>query len=101
MYLGNVDYAHNLWLDVSLDAGILPFIFLGIFHATHFLSIIYFLKSCENEYVKMICICIFNSFLLSFIAEPALQGSYIFFSISCFFFGFVRRLTLRNRANEN
>lgn len=92
-YIGNIDYVHNLWLDVVYDAGILPVIFLLLFHALHMKSFVDVVRADLPLLVILVILSISVSFLVGFIVEPVLQGSVIYFSASCFFLGLVSRLS--------
>ena len=93
VYLGGLRYVHNLWLDVAYDAGILPMIFLLVFHSMHIRNFRDVLHARLPLLVILVIVSVGVSFLVGFAVEPALQGSVIYFSASCFFLGLVRRLS--------
>ncbi|HEB75047.1 MAG TPA: hypothetical protein ENJ04_01670 [Nitrospirae bacterium] len=93
VYLGGLRYVHNLWLDVAYDAGILPMIFLLVFHSMHIRNFRDVLRARLPLLVILVIVSVGVSFLVGFAVEPALQGSVIYFSASCFFLGLVRRLS--------
>ncbi len=92
VYIGELGYVHNLWLDVAYDAGILPVIFLLIFHAVHLKSLVALVHSRLPILPLLVILCLGVSILVGFMVEPVIQGSVMYFSATCFFFGLVRRL---------
>ena len=93
VYLGGLNYVHNLWLDIAYDAGILPMIFLLIFHAIHLKSFIAVIRSKLPLLLILIIVSIAASILVGFVVEPVMQGAVVYFSATCFFLGIVRRLS--------
>ncbi len=93
VYIGDLSYVHNLWLDIAYDAGILPVIFLLIFHAVHLRSFIAVIRSNLSLLLILIIVSITASLLVGFMVEPVMQGSEFYFPASCFFLGIVRRLS--------
>lgn len=83
-------YAHNIWLDVAFDAGLLPMLFLLIFHCIHFF---YFfnlmLKSKYNDILGAFLRCIYLAIFSAFIGSPVLQANLHYFATSCLFMGLV------------
>jgi hypothetical protein len=86
-------FAHNLWLDVFYDGGIIPMILLLLFHALHIQPIIKIFFSKKPQNVIYMVSCITVSLLSGFQFEPVIQSSQIFFSISCFFIGLFMKLS--------
>jgi hypothetical protein len=81
-------YAHNLWLDVSRVAGIIPFIFLCIFTISCINLIRKTLKiSPTNHYFNITILVFFAGFMAVFFVEPVIEGMYMLFLIFCFFIG--------------
>jgi len=93
VYIGNIDYVHDLWLDVVYDAGIIPVIFLLLFHALHVKSFADVFRADIPLLLALVILSVSVSFLVGFIGEPVLQGSVIYFSASCFLLGLVSRLS--------
>ncbi len=83
-----VGFAHNLWLDVSRVAGILPFLFLCIFTVLC-ISLIYNIikKSPENHFFNISILTYFIGFMTVFFVEPIMEGLLTFFLIYCLFMG--------------
>ena len=90
--LNGLNYAHNLWLDIAYDVGIFPLFFLVIFHIFHLRSFFNIITSRLPLFVRTVVASMGVSFFVGFMVEPVLSGSVIYFAISCFFLGMVRRL---------
>ena len=86
-------WVHNLWLDAAYEAGILPLLFLLFFHIRHIKPIVRIIRSKLPILIKFIFSSISISFLVTFIQEPTLSASLIYFSASCLFLGLVLRLS--------
>lgn len=86
-------YAHNLWLDVAYDAGLLPMFLLVLFHALH---VKLFFKIFRSELPRILIILFMSlgvAFLIGFMGTPVIQASRYYFSTSCFFLGLITRLS--------
>ena len=92
-YIGGLNYVHNLWLDIAYSAGILPLIFLLIFHTNHLKSFIIIVRARLPLPVIITILCISISILVGFMVEPVMDASTLYFSITCFLFGLIRRLS--------
>jgi len=81
-------YAHNLWLDVSRVAGILPFLSLIIFTILC-ISLIYNIikRSPDNHFFNITVLTYFVGFMTVFFVEPVIEGMLAFFLIYCLFIG--------------
>lgn len=89
----DLNYVHNLWLDVIWDAGVVPFIFLALFHLKHAVC---FKKILGSELPLLIVLAIVGlatSFFVNFMQEPTMSASAPYFAASCFFLGLVLRLS--------
>jgi len=91
--LGTENYAHNIWLDVAYDAGLLPMVLLIFFHALHVKPFLRVLSSDLPELILGFFVCLGVAFCLAFIGTPVIQASVIYFSESCFFLGLLTRLS--------
>lgn len=80
------NYAHNLWLDVAMQRGIVPFIFLVF--AT-FYSIKNTLKSIKvkNDYIVMSFLGLTVCFFLTSFVEPVMIGFDVYFYLYCMLWG--------------
>jgi hypothetical protein len=87
------DYAHNIWLDVFYDGGLLPMLALLCFHALHIKSILKVVRSQLPESIIILIICSMVPIFLGFQGEPVLQASTFYFSITCCLFGSILRLS--------
>jgi hypothetical protein len=90
--LGNA-YVHNIWLDQLYDAGILPMLLLLIFHLVQIPIMIRFFRLRLPIVVHVFVLCTLIAFLVAFLQAPVIQASYLYFAMSCFFFGSVARFT--------
>ena len=96
----SLEYAHNLWLDVGHDAGLIPLILLLIFTGTGFLSIVKFLKTNHSSFLKSTVISSFSAFFIIFLFEPVMQGWFYYFVIYCFFLGVIHKLIFLDDKGE-
>ncbi|NOZ25074.1 MAG: hypothetical protein GXO94_03150 [Nitrospirae bacterium] len=94
VYIGGLEYVHNLWLDVIYDAGVLPVMFLLLFHALHVKSFVSVVRADLPTILVLVIVSVGVSFMVGFLIEPVLQGSVLYFSASCFFLGLLKRLSL-------
>lgn len=92
-YIGGLSYVHNLWLDVAYSAGILPLIFLLIFHVNHLKSFIIIIRARLPLPVIITILCVSISILVGFTVEPIMDASVTYFSATCFLFGLIRRFS--------
>jgi hypothetical protein len=86
-------FAHNIWLDVFYDGGIVPMILLFIFHCLHIHKIFKVLRSNLPQSIIILNICIMVPIFMGFQGEPVLQASTIYFAMTCCFFGLIMRLS--------
>lgn len=89
----NLSYVHNLWLDVAYEAGIIPFLLLIIFHISHFKHYVRFFKSSIHYSLKLMIMALTVTCTGNFFQEPTMNASVLYFSLSCFLFGLVLRLS--------
>ena len=83
-----VGHAHNLWLDVSRLAGILPFLTLCVFTFLCISLIYNIIKSSpENHFFNILILSYFIGFMAVFFVEPVMEGLFTFFLIYCLFIG--------------
>lgn len=87
----DVNFAHNLWLDVFYDAGIIPLILLVIFTITSLISLFKLLKLELPNIYKGLVIGLYTAFFLTFAVEPILQGFTVYFTFFCFLIGIIQR----------
>lgn len=99
-YIGGLKYVHNLWLDIAYNAGILPLIFLLIFHANHLKSFIIIVRAKLPLPVTITIITVSISILVGFMVEPVMDASVPYFSATCFLFGLIRRFSYDIKFSE-
>jgi drug/metabolite transporter (DMT)-like permease len=89
----DLNYVHNLWLDVIWDAGIVPFLFLAAFHLKHARCFKNIMRSDLPLLILLVVIVTAISFFANFMQEPTLSASVPYFAASCFFLGLVLRMS--------
>jgi len=97
----DLNYVHNLWLDVIWDAGIVPFILLAAFHLKHLHAFLSILQSKLPLFVVLMIVGLAVSFVTNFMQEPTLSASVPYFAASCFFLGIVLRMGHDLAVNED
>lgn len=94
--IGDLKYAHNMWLDVGKQAGLIPFLLLILFTI---ISLWNFIKILRNDKFsigfKVFLIGIYSAVLLNMAVEPILQGEPLFFIMFCMFVGMVDRAIMK------
>jgi hypothetical protein len=87
----SLNYAHNLWLDVGYDAGVIPFLLLVLFSLMGLISIRKFIKGNSPTFLKALMITCFTSITVTFFLEPIMQGWFYYFTIFCLFLGLIHK----------
>lgn len=85
--LAGLNYAHNLWLDVAVDSGVLPALLLLAFQASHAGAVKRLIRSEGPSPVRVALIGLGVSFLATFLVEPAMQFSVMYVAASGFALG--------------
>ena len=94
------NYAHNLWLDVAFDVGILPMFLLVFFHLMHVRHFYKIFTSNSYKSLGTLVICFTVAIFAAFLGTPVLQASPDYFAITCFFMGLLTGLSERyNKTN--
>ncbi|QNR22162.1 oligosaccharide repeat unit polymerase [Exiguobacterium sp. Helios] len=88
----SLNFAHNLWLDIGLDVGVIPLLFLLMFTIFSFLSLRKFMELPHPKFLKALVILLYTAFFVSFMVEPIMQGWVVYFTLFCFLFGVVQRI---------
>ncbi len=83
----SVGYAHNLWIDVGINAGFIPFLILIIFSLINLSMIVFLCISQGIKNIDYILIFSFSAFFITFMLEPIYQGLFKFFCLYCLFVG--------------
>lgn len=91
----SISYAHNLWLDVAYDVGVIPFILLIGFTIFSVFSFLRFIRLDHPIYLKSLLISIYVAFLIIFMTEPVLATKERFyFIIFCLIVGITQGLNV-------
>ncbi len=99
--VAGMKYAHNMWIDIARQVGIIPFLLLILFFLFNIKSLI---KIIINQKVtlklKILLISEYVTFLFMFYIEPILQGIPVVFILFCLIMGFVDSLAEICEKNE-
>jgi hypothetical protein len=87
---------HNLWLDVAYDAGLFPFLAIGIFHLLHLTHFRKVISANIPFLLKIFVACFVVAFISGFMGTPVMQASIDYFAMSCFFIGIVLAMASDN-----
>src|SRR5699024_3770554 len=91
----SISYAHNLWLDVVYDAGVLPFILLIAFTLIAAFSLVRFIRLDFPVFLKALLISIYVAFFTIFMTEPILATKERFyFTVFCLIVGVTQGLNM-------
>lgn len=100
--IGNLTYAHNMWLDLGKDVGIIPFAFLVIYTINSFASLVYIIKSNKISInYKILLSSIYLGVNLNFAVEPILQGMPFYFFMFVLITGLIDAQVFYLKSNEN
>ncbi|PYZ96003.1 hypothetical protein CR205_16660 [Alteribacter lacisalsi] len=97
----SLNFAHNLWLDVGYEGGVLPFILLLFLTTIAVISLYKFSTNNHPKIVRGLMISIFSAFFVCFVFEPILQGMTVYFTFFCFFVGIIQRLNYDKKSVSN
>lgn len=91
-FLGSIDktsvgFAHNLWIDVGIGGGIVPFLLLIMLSLINFLMIIFLVIYKKKSKIDYLLIYSFIAFFVTFMLEPIFQGLFKLFCLYCLFVG--------------
>lgn len=79
-YIGDLKYAHNMWLDLAKEVGIIPFILLIIYTINIIASVLKIIRNNNiNKDYKILISSIYIGMLINFLVEPILQGIPFYF----------------------
>ena len=88
-----LSYAHNMWLDIARQTGIIPLALLILFFILNIKS---FIQLIINRKImlklKILLISVYTTFLMMFFIEPILQAIPVIFILFCLIMGFVDTL---------
>lgn len=99
--IGNLQYVHNMWLDVGKETGIIPFIILIIYTINTFISLWHIIenKKLSIKY-KILISSVYLGVNINFAVEPILQGAPFFFSMFIIINGLIDSQNVCLKANE-
>lgn len=86
--LAGLSYAHNLWLDVANDSGVVPLLLMTFWCFLHLPSILGFLRRPPG-YLKLTVVCLGSASLMGAMVEPLLIGSPVHFAFICLLLGLI------------
>ena len=98
----NMKLAHNTWIDIGKDFGIIPFVAFIIFFLIHMLYIIrVFLSKTINSLTKHLFVVIFVCFFAIMMIEPVFTSDKTFFFYIIFYLGFLKNYSDCIKSHEN
>ena len=68
-------YTHNVWVDMALFAGLIPFACFFLYTVYSIVDVFCFLKYNANIFLKMIVIGLYIGYVLIYMVEPAFYAS--------------------------
>ena len=80
------NYAHNLWLDVAMLCGIIPFTFL-VLATMRSVRLLISLKSLKKDPIVASMIALYVCFFLTSFVEPVMIGFDVYFYLFCMLWG--------------
>lgn len=107
MHLGELKYAHNMFLDISNAVGLIPFVSIIIYYIINIKKLLKILRNNKYEKkLKILLLSIYFATLANFMVEPIIQGIPLFFILFCVINGMTSNLEKENRGlkekeNEN
>ncbi len=90
--LEGLKFAHNLWLDVIVDAGVVPMLLLAAFHVAHLSPIARVARLGKPSVVVVALLGLGVSYFATFLVEPTISFTPNYFGSSCFVLGLTSRL---------
>ena len=84
--------AHNLWLDVLMVSGFIPFTLLIIYTLRSMVKIKDFIRSSSNSIEVNVMILVYSlALFLVFMVEPIFKGIFELFTFFCIFIGIINQ----------
>lgn len=94
----NLNYAHNIWLDVLYDTGWITTLILMFFTIINLYVLYLFFMSNYSSTLKGFILLSFLGLYLLFMSEPILSGrERSFFVLYCFLYGIVLGLIIKSK----
>ncbi|MEH6889046.1 hypothetical protein V7024_04730 [Bacillus sp. JJ864] len=97
----SLNYAHNMWLDVGYDVGILSFFLLLLITFLGLSALYNFIKSNQPLLLKGLIVGLYTAMFLTFMVEPIFEGWFTYFTVFCFVFGLTHGLNFKYRIDRN
>jgi hypothetical protein len=88
--IGGLQYAHNLWMDVAYNSGLIAMLALLAFHLAHLPFLARFYRSRPEMTETLVVSGLGVSMLMGCIGEPTLDASMLYFGSTCFLLGWVK-----------
>jgi hypothetical protein len=90
--LGLNSYAHNLWLDVLVATGLIPFLLLIVYTLKVIMNLFMVIKNRHvDRQCKFMMFSITFGFLINFMVEPILDGIPYMFMLFCLLNGMIKK----------
>lgn len=84
------NFAHNLWLDVGIKAGLIPMVALLVLTLSVLFDIIQIINNKNNaEFLRLLIAGCGIAFYITFFLEPIIAGYLILFFLYCFICGII------------
>lgn len=101
---GNIpyaNYAHNLWIDIAKEAGIIPLLlYLAFTILSAVQGIAFFRNKAYHLNDRIFAISVIVAYLLVFCTEPIIEGAPLTFSIFCFVVGGISAVRRRTKMEK-
>ena len=97
IYGGNSAYVHNVWFDIYVDVGIIPFLFFIIYTILMFKTFKNFFKISRSVFLKYFVFAIYGAFIMVFLAEPVIEANTYFIMMFFLINGSVSEYVFRKR----
>lgn len=95
------NFAHNFWLDIGRQVGVIPLFFLIIVTFRYLLSIKKNFKIHQDDIRIQVFLILYSiAFLATFFMEPIMYGYEDFFILFCFVWSFISSSTLWRYLNS-
>lgn len=94
-------YYHNMWLDISRIAGIIPMIFMLIYNGITFRNVVSMFRDKQIDIgTRYVMLSVYMGCLLNFFVEPILEGLVRFFLAFCVINGITESLHFHREADS-
>ncbi len=94
------NFAHNMWLDVSRDAGIIPFFFLFIITIRYIKLLSKFINNSSDALLKTLFVSLFTCFVSVCSVEPVIEGEILYLGLFFMTFGVIKGLMKNTSVYE-